>query len=192
MTNIIPSNGASPALVPGSARAVRRGFAPPACRGGAGGYSRSSARTPSSAPANRRAVLGLTMRRSSSKSEMELADTPLLAESSRMSIPQSSRTRLSFCSRGMGCSYPAICPGEREPSGRPDDRGLAGSGTAAVFRAPSLTSISESSEERTTREKERIMSTETKTPDYAVLPRKAAQRHRDMCLPAEWGGGAGR
>ena len=188
MTNIIPSNGASPALVPGSARAVRRGVALPVCRGGAGGYSRSSARTPS-APANRRAVLGLAMWRSSSKSEMELADTPLLAESLRVSILCSSRTRLSFCSRGMGGPYPAICPGEREPSGRPDDRGRAGSGTAAVFREPSLTGISEPSEGGTTREKERSMNTETKTLDHAGLPCKAAQRHWDIRLPAEWGGG---
>ncbi len=88
-------------------------------------YSRSLVRTPST-PANRRAVLGLAMRRSSSKSEMESADTPLLADSSRRSIPRSSRRRLSRCSRGMGGSYPAIRRAERETSGRPDNLFSAG------------------------------------------------------------------
>ena len=101
-------------------------------------YSRSLARTPSG-PANLRAVLGLAMRRSSSKSEMESADTPLLAESSWRLIPRSFRTLLSRCSRGMGNSYPAIRRAERESSGRPDNRGRARPETAAVFLGPSLT-----------------------------------------------------
>jgi hypothetical protein len=88
-------------------------------------YSRSSTRTPS-ASANLRAVLGLAMRRSSSKSEMESADTPLRAESSRGPIPRSFRTLLSRCSRGMGDPYPAIRRAEREPSGRADNLFSAG------------------------------------------------------------------
>ncbi len=102
------------------------------------------------------------MRRSSSKSRMESADTPLLAESSCGVIPRSSRIRLSRCSRGMGVPYPAIRPAEREPSGRTDKPVRAGPETAAVFRGASLTSISVSSEGETIHEKEQSMSTETK------------------------------
>ena len=91
-------------------------------------YSRSSARMPR-ASANRRAVLWLAMRRSSSKSEMESADTPLLAESSCGLISRSSRTRLSCCSSGIRNVY---------PSGHPDNRGRARSEAAAVFRGLSL------------------------------------------------------
>jgi transcriptional regulator with XRE-family HTH domain len=101
-------------------------------------YSRSSARTPSG-PANLRAVLGLAMRRSSPKSEMESADTPLLAESSWRLIPRSFRTLFSRCSRGMGGPYPAIRRAERESYGRTDNWGRARPETAAVFRGPSLT-----------------------------------------------------
>jgi hypothetical protein len=75
--------------------------------------------------------------------------------------------------------YPATGRGEREPSGRPDDRERAGSGTAAVFRELKLTGLSEPGEEGTIHEKERSMSTETKTPDHAGLPRKAVHRHWD-------------
>ncbi len=101
-------------------------------------YSRSLARTPSG-PANLRAVLGLAMWRSSSKFEIESADTPLLAESSWRLIPRSFRTLFSRCSRGMGGPYPAIRRAERESSGRPDNRGRARPDTAAVFLGPSLT-----------------------------------------------------
>ncbi len=66
----------------------------------------------------------------------------------------------------------------RGPSGRPDGRGRSGSGTAAVFREPSLTGICGPGEEGTTHEKERSVSTETKTPDHAGLPRTAVHRHR--------------
>ena len=101
-------------------------------------YSRSSTRTPS-APANRRAVLWLAMRRSSSKSEMESADTPVLAESSRGLIPRSSRTRLSCCSSGIRNVY---------PSGRPDNRGRAGTEAAAGFRGVSLIGFRDADEKR--------------------------------------------
>ena len=121
-------------------------------------YSRSSART-SKASANLRAVLGLAMRRSSSKSEMESADTPVLDESSRRLILRSSRTRLSCCSSGKRNVY---------PSGRPDNRGWAGPEAAAVFRGRSLIRLSESSEGEAIYEKEQSMSTETK-PDYAGM-----------------------
>ena len=104
-------------------------------------YSRSLARTPST-PANRRAVLGLAMRRSSSKSEMESADTPLLAESSRGSIPRSSRTRLSRCSSGMGGPYPAIRPAERGPSKRPDNPVRAGPDAPPLSFLPATTNYS--------------------------------------------------
>jgi hypothetical protein len=65
----------------------------------------------------------------------------------------------------------------RGPSGRPDERGRTGPETAAVFREPILTELSESGEEGTTHEKERSVSTETKPLDHAGLPRKAVQRY---------------
>ncbi len=76
-----------------------------------GAYSRSSTRTPS-ASANRRAVLGLAMRRSSSKSEMESADTLLLAESSRGDIPR----ELSYAFESLQQGHEWLLPGD--PSGR--------------------------------------------------------------------------
>ena len=128
-------------------------------------YSRSSARTPK-ASANRRAVLGLAMRRSSSKSEMESANTPVLAESSCGLIPRCSRTRLSCSSSGIRHVY---------PSGRPDNRGRAGPEAAAGFRGRSLISFSESSEGEDIYEKERSMSTETK-PDYAGMAHEGIRK----------------
>ena len=68
-------------------------------------YSKSSALTPN-ASASFRAVRGDAMRRSSSKSRIESAETPLVAESCRTSIPRSSRTRLRLCSSGTGRRYP--------------------------------------------------------------------------------------
>jgi hypothetical protein len=65
-----------------------------------GSYLKSSSRTPK-ASASLRVVRGEAIWRSSSKSEMESAETPLLAESCRMDTPRSSRTLLRLCSSGM-------------------------------------------------------------------------------------------
>jgi hypothetical protein len=147
------------------------------------GYSRSSGRTPS-APANRRAVLGLAMRRSSSKSEMESADTPLLAESSRGSIPRSSRTRLSRCSRGMGDLYPAIGRGEREPSGRANDLGRPAPETGAGSRGVGLTNHSGHDEHEAIHEEEQRMSYTATAWQNVGPPRINATDHLGVYRPA--------
>jgi hypothetical protein len=53
------------------------------------------------APASLRVVRGEAIRGSSSKSEMESAETPLLAESCRTETPRPSRTLFRLCSSGM-------------------------------------------------------------------------------------------
>ncbi len=73
-------------------------------------YLRSSSRTPN-ASASLRAVRGDAIWRSSSKSEIESAETPLLAESWRRVIWRSWRTLFRLCSSGMEVAYPfCACP----------------------------------------------------------------------------------
>jgi hypothetical protein len=81
-------------------------------------YCRSCTRTPN-ASASLRAVRGDAIWRNSSNSEMESAETPLLAESCWRVIRRSSRTRLRFCSSGMGHAYPFCTRPERLAALRP-------------------------------------------------------------------------
>ena len=78
-------------------------------------YLRSSSRT-LSASASLQAVLSLAIRRSSSKSKIESAETPLLAESCRTVMRRCQRTLLRLCSSGMGGAYPSGVDLERPAS----------------------------------------------------------------------------
>ena len=76
----------------------------PLCAGW-GYYLRSSSRTPN-ASASLRVVRADAIRRISSKSEIESAETPLLAESCRRVIRRSWRTLFRLCSSAMRHAYP--------------------------------------------------------------------------------------
>ena len=82
-------------------------------RGGQRGYRKSSSCTPN-ASASLRVVRSLAIRRSSSKSEIESAETPLLAESCRRVMRRCQRTLLRLCSSGIGLRYPSGGEATRE------------------------------------------------------------------------------